>query len=152
MIPSSANLFLCGLSDEEDWQNRVGTWDSAYGLKFSCLKQHSLLYPSVDTVDPAKVVTNRMCLQSWNLRRCGVEHTEFETQLSFRSEKDCNLTALVGYFDVGYVDQNGEHKVKLSRVLCVLKGQPLFYSFSVQVNRKTVERWRTVFPVEIRVM
>lgn len=55
MIPSTATLYMCAISDDESWQSRVGLWDSAYGLQFGCLKKYSLMYPAVEEVSSDKV-------------------------------------------------------------------------------------------------
>ncbi|XP_055346059.1 protein arginine N-methyltransferase 1-like [Paramacrobiotus metropolitanus] len=102
MIPSRASLFLTAISDMESWETRVGLWDNAYGLRFRCLKDHSLKFPGVDEVRDEHVVTSRSTLREWDLMTCTTRDLEFETRVMVRVLKTSSLTALVGFFDVGY--------------------------------------------------
>ncbi|OQV22606.1 Protein arginine N-methyltransferase 3 [Hypsibius exemplaris] len=111
LIPSSASLYLTALSDEEDWKTTVGFWGDAYGLKFDCLRRHTLRYPSVHAADPTAVVSSTITLRAFDLMKCRVEDLDFSTETTFTPIKSCNITALVGFFDVGYDVASGEHKV-----------------------------------------
>lgn len=101
VIPSAATLFLTAVSDEAGWQGAVGLWDNAYGLKFACLKKHSLYYPSVLAVDPATImVQSDQVLRAFDLMTCAIEDLQFDSHITFLPTKSCSITALVGYFDV----------------------------------------------------
>ena len=112
VIPSTANLFITALSDQEDWKTSVGFWNDAYGLKFECLRRHTLRFPSVHAVDAACVVAETVTLRSFDLMTCRVGDLDFSTETVFTPTKSCNLTALVGFFDVGYNLDENNHKVR----------------------------------------
>jgi hypothetical protein len=94
-------MYLTAVSDEDDWKGTVGFWNDAYGLKFDCLRQHTLRYPSVHAVDPTSIITAGMILRNFDLLTCRVDDLDFNTEVEFIPTKTCNVTALVGYFDVG---------------------------------------------------
>jgi len=114
MVPSTGAMYMTAISDDQDCKATVGMWHKPYGLKFDYLLQHTLRYPSVHAVDPATVITATMLLSCINLNTCSVKDLDFTSKNVFKSQKSCKITALVGFFDIGYHLPSGEHKIMIS--------------------------------------
>lgn len=84
----------------ERHQSLVGFWSDVYGYRMSCLRSEVVREPSVEVVDPNSVVTTTSQLSLLDLTTVDMNCLDFKSEFTLTATKNCDLTALVGYFDV----------------------------------------------------
>eukprot|EP00088_Acartia_fossae_P030332 TRINITY_DN3130_c0_g1_i1.p1 TRINITY_DN3130_c0_g1~~TRINITY_DN3130_c0_g1_i1.p1 ORF type:complete len:566 (+),score=127.74 TRINITY_DN3130_c0_g1_i1:27-1724(+) len=112
MIPNRTTISLAAISDEKRYGELLDFWDNVYGYKMKCMRAPILEEASVEVVPSASVCSEPALVLDLDLNTCSVEDTQFDTQFTLNITRDCNLTAIVGYFDT-YFDLE-EEKVSFS--------------------------------------
>jgi protein arginine N-methyltransferase 1 len=73
LFPDRAALFVASIEDEEYRNEKVDFWDSVYNVDMSCVKNHVLHEPLVDTFNGQLVNSNECCILDIDLKTCTVE-------------------------------------------------------------------------------
>jgi len=100
MYPNSADLFIFA-SDDEYYANYSKRWEDVYGINMSLLQPESAS-ALVETISPQRVITNCTRVLQLNLETCTYQDASFCSEFSLRASKACKITAICGYFDVGF--------------------------------------------------
>ncbi|KAL8449743.1 hypothetical protein Emag_003552 [Eimeria magna] len=118
MFPDRAHLYLAAIEDADykprgspavglllRWlflcqEEKVGYWDSVYGLDFSCVKKCIMEEPIVDTVDESAVATNSCCVLEIDLANCTAADLDFCAGYTLHLRRKDFLHAFVAWFDV----------------------------------------------------
>lgn len=97
----------------EKYKNDVEIWDSMHGFKMSALKKKVLQEAYVLPVDDASVVSEEVVIKKFDLHTCKQSDLKVDDTFELVIKKDCSLTAICGYFSVGFED-GALHKEILS--------------------------------------
>lgn len=100
MFPDKAHLYLAAIEDADYKEEKVGYWDSVYGLDFSCVKKCIMEEPIVDTVDEGAVATTSSCVLEIDLSTCTPEDLDFCAGYTLHLRRKDFLHAFVAWFDV----------------------------------------------------
>ena len=65
----------------------------------SCMRAPILEEASVEEVPEAAICSDPAQVLDLDLNTCCVDDTQFNTNFTLNITRDCNLTAIVGYFD-----------------------------------------------------
>lgn len=78
-------------------------WDNVYGYKMSTMKKKVLCEPRIEEINSTKVCTNVIELLSLDLVTCSMADAVIkDVEFILKSVRDCMLTSLIGYFNVGF--------------------------------------------------
>ncbi|KAG8347204.1 arginine N methyltransferase [Trypanosoma vivax] len=80
LLPDAANMYVCGINDEQYMHENFNVWENVQGIDFSYFKRLSYIEPLVDTVERQQIVTNTAKLVSFDI------NTVKEVDLSFTAE------------------------------------------------------------------
>jgi len=97
--PSRCSIHLQAVSDPSRYQQVVEFWGDVYGYKMSCMKEPVLGEANVEVVPDQCVVSSQAKVLELDMNKCSVEDTEFNTSFTLEVTKDCEVTAILGYFD-----------------------------------------------------
>jgi len=99
VLPNRCTISIVAVADLDRYSNLVGFWDDVYGYKMSCMRDPILDEAHVEVVPAASVASDPATVHSLDINTCSVKDTEFTTDFSLVISRDCELTAIVGYFD-----------------------------------------------------
>lgn len=99
MIPNRTTISLVAIEDEKRYGQLLDFWDDVYGYKMKCMRAPILEEASVEIVPSACMISEPALVLDLDLNTCTVEDTQFNTPFTLNITRDCNLTAIVGYFD-----------------------------------------------------
>jgi len=97
--PSRCSIHVCAVSDPVRYSQVVEFWGDVYGYKMSCMKAPVLGEANVEVVPEEFVVSSQAKVLELDINKCSVEDTEFSTNFTLEVTKDCEVTAILGYFD-----------------------------------------------------
>jgi protein arginine N-methyltransferase 3 len=99
MVPNRTTISLVGVEDEKRYGELLDFWDDVYGYKMKCMRAPILAEANVEVVPSSSVISDPALVLDLDLNTCTVEDTQFNTPFTLNITRDCNLTAIVGYFD-----------------------------------------------------
>jgi len=99
MIPNRTTISMIAISDEKRYGELLDFWGDVYTFKMSCMRAPILEEASVEVVPEAAVCSDPAQVLDLDLNTCCVDDTQFNTNFTLNITRDCNLTAIVGYFD-----------------------------------------------------
>jgi len=99
VLPNRCTISLAAISDNHRYSSLVGFWDDVYGYKMTCMRSPILEEASVEVVPGDSLVSNSAEVLHLDINTCTVQDTEFVTDFKLSISKECNVTAIVGYFD-----------------------------------------------------
>ena len=99
IMPNRCTMHLVGVCDEDRYNETADYFGDVYGFKMSCLRKPMIMEASVEIIPESKVVTTDAIIHELDITTCELKDTEFTKNFSFVAKKDCNLTAIGGYFD-----------------------------------------------------
>ncbi|KAL8439337.1 hypothetical protein Efla_002817 [Eimeria flavescens] len=100
MFPDRAHLYLAAIEDADYKEEKIGYWESVYGLDFTCVKKCIMEEPIVDTVDENAVATNSCCVLEIDLATCTPADLDFCAGYTLHLRRKDFLHAFVAWFDV----------------------------------------------------
>jgi len=99
MVPNRTTISMVGVSDEQRYGQLLEFWEDVYGYKMKCMRAPILEEASVEVVPSSSVCSDSSMVLDLNLNTCTIDDTQFNTPFTLTINRDCNLTAIVGYFD-----------------------------------------------------
>jgi len=99
VLPNRCTISLAAVSDLERYSSLVGFWDDVYGYKMTCMRAPLLEEANVEVVPAAALVSRPASVLDLDLNTCSVSDTEFKSEFRLELTADCDITAIVGYFD-----------------------------------------------------
>jgi protein arginine N-methyltransferase 1 len=117
LLPDRANMYVCGISDEQYVHEKFDVWDNVEGLDFSYFRRLSLIEPLIDTVEKTQIVTAISPLFSFDINTVTVEQLNFDSAFRMVAERNGVVHALSVHFDTPFT---AGHEV------VVLNTSPLF--------------------------
>jgi len=100
MLPNRCSIEMCAIADPVRYDGLVGFWSDVYGYKMTCMRSPILEEASVEVVPNEFVVSNTSRVLELDINTCTVSDTEFSSNFELCMSKDCELTGLLGYFDI----------------------------------------------------
>ena len=107
VLPNRCTMHLVAVSDLRRYDETVTFWSDVYGFKMSCMRQPSLVEASVEVAPRESVVSPAALIRDLDMEKCEVADTEFEAGFELTIERDCEVTAVAGYFDTFFDLRNG---------------------------------------------
>lgn len=80
----------------------MGFWEDVYGFRMTCMQSEVVREANVEVVASDKVATSSCILTQIDLYTCNTGCMDYSVQFSLEALRDCEITALVGYFDVHF--------------------------------------------------
>jgi protein arginine N-methyltransferase 1 len=102
LLPDRANMYVCGISDEQYIEEKFNVWENVQGLDFSYLKRLSYIEPLIDTVDVSQIMTTQATLFSFHINTVTVAELNFESNFELRAQHDGTVHALSVHFDTPF--------------------------------------------------
>lgn len=99
VLPNRCQIHLAAISDPDRYDHLVCFWADVYGFKMSCMRNPILDEASVEVVSKEHVVSNSARVLELDINTCCVADTQFTSEFVLTIEKDCEVTAIGGYFD-----------------------------------------------------
>jgi len=100
MLPNRCSIEMCAIADPVRYDGLVGFWSDVYGYRMTCMRSPILEEASVEIVPNEFVVSNTSRVLDLDINTCTVSDTEFSSNFELCMSKDCELTGLLGYFDI----------------------------------------------------
>lgn len=150
IFPDKATLFICGIQDEEFKQSKFKMWDNVYNVNMSCVKNVSFKDPLIDTFNKKNILSTICPIFEVDLYKIKESEINFSNSYELIFNKNDNLSALAGWFDVEF--SKTPNKIKfttspfnqytrwkqtifyLEKNIKVYKGSVLNGSFCVRVD------------------
>jgi len=123
MFPADASIFLCPLTMDKFYQEKVDFWRNVYDVDMSVImpfaKKCAFEKPIIDhQLQPENMLAEPIKLKEFDLRHVPVAEPYEKTVMNFNfsAKKDGNLHGFGGWFDVLFRnnDPNDSNKVNLS--------------------------------------
>ncbi|OXA52471.1 Protein arginine N-methyltransferase 3 [Folsomia candida] len=89
---------------EDDYQNNIGTWNNMHGYKMSVLKRKALLEACVKSMEPCAIASEEVPIKKLDLHTCKNRDLIIDDTFQLKITRTCSLTAICGYFSVGFND------------------------------------------------
>jgi len=99
MVPNRTTISMVGISDEVRYGQLLDFWEDVYGYKMKCMRAPILEEACVEVVPSSSVCSDSSMVLDLNLNTCIIQDTQFNTPFTLTIDRNCNLTAIVGYFD-----------------------------------------------------
>lgn len=99
VLPNRCTMHLVAVSDPARYDDTVSFWSDVYGFTMTCMLEPSVVEASVEVVPADCVVSNAADIHMLDMECCEVADTEFETDFDLSVSRDCDVTAIAGYFD-----------------------------------------------------
>ncbi|CAI6351432.1 unnamed protein product [Macrosiphum euphorbiae] len=106
MLPNECNLFICGVSDTDRYDEILGFWSDVYGFRMPSLRTETLNKAQVEIVPVDRIVTDEYKLCTFNMYTCDTNSTNFKVEFKLNVTKTCSMTSIVGYFDSRFDNNN----------------------------------------------
>ena len=150
IFPDKATLYICGIQDEEFKQSKFKMWDNVYNVNMSCVKNVSFKDPYIDTFNKKNILSTIYPIFEVDLYKIKESEINFSNSYELIFNKNDNLSALAGWFDVEF--SKTPNKIKfttspfnqytrwkqtifyLEKNIKVYKGSVLNGSFCVRVD------------------
>jgi len=150
IFPDKATLYICGIQDEEFKQSKFKMWDNVYNVNMSCVKNVSFKDPLIDTFNKKNILSTICPIFEVDLYKIKESEINFSNSYELIFNKNDNLSALAGWFDVEF--SKTPNKIKfttspfnqytrwkqtifyLEKNIKVYKGSVLNGSFCVRVD------------------
>ena len=150
IFPDKATLYICGIQDEEFKQSKFKMWDNVYNVNMSCVKNVSFKDPFIDTFNKRNILSTICPIFEVDLYKIKESEINFSNSYELIFNKNDNLSALAGWFDVEF--SKTPNKIKfttspfnqytrwkqtifyLEKNIKVYKGSVLNGSFCVRVD------------------
>ena len=150
IFPDKATLFISGIQDEEFKQSKFKMWDNVYNVNMSCVKNVSFKDPLIDTFNKKNILSTICPIFEVDLYKIKESEINFSNSYELIFNKNDNLSALAGWFDVEF--SKTPNKIKfttspfnqytrwkqtifyLEKNIKVYKGSVLNGSFCVRVD------------------
>jgi protein arginine N-methyltransferase 1 len=102
ILPDRANMYVCGITDEQYVEEKFNVWENVQGLDFSYLKRLSYIEPLIDTVETSQIMTTQATLFSICIKDVTVAELNFNSQFSIKANEDGVIHALSVHFDTPF--------------------------------------------------
>ncbi|ORC85894.1 arginine N-methyltransferase [Trypanosoma theileri] len=102
LFPDGANMYVCGISDEQYKQERFDVWDDVQGFDFSYFKRLSYIEPLIDTVSREQIATNTASLFSFDINTVREEDLAFTSEFTLAAARSDCVDALCVHFDTPF--------------------------------------------------
>ena len=102
LLPDRANMYVCGIADEQYVHEKFNVWEDVQGLDFGYLKRLSFIEPLIDTVDVSQIVTEMAPLFSFHINTVTVPDLSFTSTFSLTASRDDTIHAFSVHFDTPF--------------------------------------------------
>eukprot|EP00088_Acartia_fossae_P056829 TRINITY_DN6622_c0_g1_i2.p1 TRINITY_DN6622_c0_g1~~TRINITY_DN6622_c0_g1_i2.p1 ORF type:complete len:588 (-),score=142.04 TRINITY_DN6622_c0_g1_i2:598-2361(-) len=107
ILPNRCTISMVALSDPARYSRLISFWENVYGYKMTCMRNPILEEANVEIVPGEAVASAPATVLDLDINTCTVEDTEFKASFDLAMTKDCDVTAIVGYFDIFFDLPNG---------------------------------------------
>ncbi|KAF8296455.1 putative arginine N-methyltransferase [Trypanosoma cruzi] len=102
LFPDRANMYACGISDQQYKEERFDVWEDVQGFDFSYFKRLSYIEPLIDTVDRNQILTNMSNFFSFNINTVQEAELAFTTEFELIAERSGCVDAISVHFDTPF--------------------------------------------------
>ena len=102
IFPDKATLYIAGIQDEEFKQNKFKMWDNVYDVNMNCVKNVSFKDPLIDTIDKKNILSTICPIFEVDLYKIRENEINFSNSYELIFNKNDNLSAIAGWFDVEF--------------------------------------------------
>ncbi|ESO06098.1 hypothetical protein HELRODRAFT_155669 [Helobdella robusta] len=102
IFPDKSSLYICAIEDNQYNENTTNWWRNVYGFDMTCMHEISLAEPTINFVDPDKVVTNACLLQELDMDTMKASDLNFSAPFYLKCLQYDKVQAFLIYFDVEF--------------------------------------------------
>lgn len=102
IFPDKATLYISGIQDEEFKQNKFKMWDNVYNVNMNCVKNVSFKDPLIDTFNKKNILSTICPIFEVDLYKIRENEINFSNSYELIFNKNDNLSAIAGWFDVEF--------------------------------------------------
>ena len=153
IFPDKAILYISGIQDEKFKKDKFNMWDNVYSINMNCVKNISFKDPLIDTFNKKNIISTICPIFEVDIYKIKEDEINFSNSYELIFNRNDNLSALAGWFDVEF--SKTPNKVKfttspynqytrwkqtifyLEKNIKVYKGTILKGSFCAGVDPKT---------------
>ena len=153
IFPDKVTLYIAGIQDEEFKQDKFKMWDNVYNVNMNCVKNVSFKDPLIDNISKKNILSTICPIFEVDLYKIRENEINFSNSYELIFNKNDNLSAIAGWFDVEF--SKTPNKIKfttspynqytkwkqtifyLEKSIKVEKGNILKGSFCVRVDPKS---------------
>jgi len=118
MFPSNASIYLCPVTMDEFFKEKVEFWNNVYGIDMSIVgpfaKKCAFEKPMIDkAIKPEAVLAEPIVIASYNLRDVpnGKPYQKTIVKFEFKAKKDGPMHGFAAWFDVSFLGTAKENIV-----------------------------------------
>ena len=104
MIPATANMEMCLMTNEQLWQYYNGFWGDVYGFKMNAMKKRTKGEGQVTVMSEKHVASELIELINWNLKTCTIEDLSYTRPIELVASIDGVIHGVIVSFDCGMID------------------------------------------------
>ena len=102
IFPDKVTLYIAGVQDEEFKQNKFEMWDNVYNVNMSCVKNVSFKEPLIDTLNKKNILSTICPIFEVDMYKIRENEYNFSNSYELIFNKNDNLSAIAGWFDVEF--------------------------------------------------
>ncbi|CAJ1024422.1 Protein (DUF1698)/Tellurite resistance protein TehB [Leishmania shawi] len=102
ILPSSANMYACGITDPQYVEQKFDIWNNVNGLDFSYFKRLSYIEPLIDTVNPEQIITDIVPFFSFDINRVTEAELSFTSTFTLEAKQGDFVHAISVHFDTPF--------------------------------------------------
>ena len=102
LFPSSSQLYLCAVEDEEYRSEKIDFWSNVWGFNMANFAVLSLQDPLVDTIVPDAIISSEACIQTLDLSTCTIEDTHVHSGFTLEINRLDHCHGVLVYWKVGF--------------------------------------------------
>lgn len=102
LFPSEANMYACGIFDEQYKADKFEVWNNVQGIDYSYFKRQQYVEPLVDTVDKQQMCTDVARIFHMDLHTVTEPELAFTSKFTITATRDDTIHAISIHFDTPF--------------------------------------------------
>jgi protein arginine N-methyltransferase 1 len=102
IFPDKAILYISGIQDEKFKKDKFNMWDNVYSINMNCVKNISFKDPLIDTFNKKNIISTICPIFEVDMYKIKENEINFSNSYELIFNRNDNLSALAGWFDVEF--------------------------------------------------
>ena len=102
IFPDKATIYIAGIQDEQFKNDKFKMWDNVYNVNMNCVKNISFKDPLIDTFNKKNILSTICPIFEVDIYKIREEEINFSNSYELIFNRNDNLSAIAGWFDVEF--------------------------------------------------
>ena len=104
MLPDKAQIFFAAIEDERYKSNKLGFWDSVYGVNMKCMQKAIFAEGVVDVIDSQRIMSREVMIADLDLVKMKKSDVNFSVPYELQMLYNDKVHGFVSWFDCHFSD------------------------------------------------